>query len=61
MACHAVINPLGFSLENYDALGRWRDTENGRPVDSTSFYDTQEGETVEIGQRSGCGRVGDFQ
>ena len=48
MACHAVINPLGFALENYDALGRWRDTENGRPVDSTSFYDTQEGETVKL-------------
>jgi hypothetical protein len=48
MACHAVINPLGFALENFDALGRWRDTDNGRAVDSTSLYDTQDGETVEL-------------
>lgn len=30
--CHARIDPLGFSLENYDALGRWRENEAGRPL-----------------------------
>lgn len=25
--CHALINPLGFSFEHYDAMGRWRDVE----------------------------------
>lgn len=34
-SCHSRIDPLGFSLENYDALGRWRDAEAGRPVDSS--------------------------
>jgi hypothetical protein len=34
--CHEQIDPLGFALENYDAVGRWRSTyENGRPVDSS--------------------------
>ena len=34
--CHSVIDPLGFALENFDAIGRWRTTdESGRPVDST--------------------------
>jgi hypothetical protein len=33
--CHSRIDPLGFALENFDALGRWRDTDGGKPVDST--------------------------
>lgn len=33
--CHSRIDPLGFALENYDAIGRWRDTEAGKPVDAT--------------------------
>jgi hypothetical protein len=32
--CHDRMDPLGFSLENYDVLGRWRLEEGGRPVDS---------------------------
>lgn len=33
--CHAKIDPLGFGLENFDAIGRWRDRDvNGNPVDS---------------------------
>mgnify|MGYP001963524791 CR=1 FL=1 len=32
--CHAKLDPLGFALENFDAVGRWRDQyENGRKVD----------------------------
>ena len=35
-ACHDVIDPIGFGLENYDWLGRWRDEEDdGRPVDAS--------------------------
>ena len=34
--CHEQIDPLGFALENYDAVGRWRSTyENGRSVDAS--------------------------
>jgi hypothetical protein len=33
-SCHARIDPLGFALENYDVLGRWRDEEGGLPVDA---------------------------
>lgn len=33
--CHERIDPLGFGLENFDAIGRWRDKDaNGKPVDS---------------------------
>lgn len=34
--CHARMDPIGFALENFDALGRWRETENGRPLDVAS-------------------------
>ena len=33
-SCHSRIDPLGFALENYDVLGRWRDQEGGKPVDN---------------------------
>ncbi len=33
--CHRLMDPVGFSLENFDAVGRWRTVEEGRPVDAT--------------------------
>jgi Protein of unknown function (DUF1585)/Protein of unknown function (DUF1588) len=32
--CHSRLDPLGFGLENYDAIGRWRTTDGNIPVDS---------------------------
>ena len=34
-SCHQRIDPLGFALENYDVLGRWRDQNAETPVDAT--------------------------
>jgi hypothetical protein len=34
-SCHDRIDPIGFALENYDVLGRWRGEDGGRPVDNT--------------------------
>ncbi len=33
--CHSVIDPLGDGFEHFDGIGRWRDTDNGLPVDSS--------------------------
>jgi hypothetical protein len=33
--CHRLMDPVGFSLENYDAVGRWRTIEEEKPIDST--------------------------
>ena len=33
--CHKLTDPVGFALENFDAVGRWRAIEEGRPIDST--------------------------
>jgi hypothetical protein len=32
-ACHARMDPIGFALENYDGVGRWRSTDAGTPID----------------------------
>ena len=32
--CHANLDPLGFVLENFDAIGRWRDDDDGAPIDA---------------------------
>ena len=32
-SCHALMDPIGFGLENYDPLGRWRDADRGQPID----------------------------
>jgi hypothetical protein len=33
-SCHALIDPFGFALENFDLVGRWRETEAGQPLDT---------------------------
>ncbi len=33
--CHQFIDPVGFTFENYDGMGQWRDAENGQPVDAS--------------------------
>jgi hypothetical protein len=33
-SCHALMDPIGFGLENFDAVGRWRDQERGMPVNA---------------------------
>ncbi len=36
VSCHSRIDPLGFALENYDAIGRWRDKyRSGLPIDAS--------------------------
>ena len=37
-SCHARMDPLGFALENFDAIGRWRTTDAGRPIDAGGMF-----------------------
>ncbi|MEP7366522.1 MAG: DUF1592 domain-containing protein [Acidobacteriota bacterium] len=41
-ACHNLMDPIGFALENYDWLGRWRDTDSGLPIDASAKLPTGE-------------------
>jgi hypothetical protein len=34
-SCHNLMDPVGFALENYDAIGRWRTMDGGAPVDAS--------------------------
>jgi hypothetical protein len=43
--CHTLMNPIGMAFENYDAVGRWRDAENGTTIDASA--------DVEVGDISG--------
>ncbi|MFT4691309.1 MAG: hypothetical protein ACI9OD_003532 [Limisphaerales bacterium] len=48
MGCHVTINPLGFSLEHYDGIGRWRMKDQNKPIDSTSTFKTESGKTIKL-------------
>jgi len=37
--CHKFMDPLGFPLENFDAIGKYRTTDNGLPVDPSGSFD----------------------
>ena len=47
-SCHSVINPLGFSLENYDAVGRFRTRENDHVINAASEYVTDDGQAIHL-------------
>ncbi len=36
--CHVRMDPLGFALENFDAVGRWRTEDGGSPIDASSTF-----------------------
>ncbi len=42
--CHSLMDPVGFALENYDAIGRWRDRENDVLIDARGKVPGMEGE-----------------
>jgi hypothetical protein len=46
--CHVVIDPIGFAFEEFDAIGAFRTTENGKPIDSTGSTDTPSGATLKF-------------
>ena len=35
--CHSRMDPLGFGLENFDAIGRWRDSQGNDPIDASGI------------------------
>ncbi len=56
-SCHGLINPLGFALERFDALGRLRSEDNCRPVDAAGTYLSAAGNSVSF---SGAAELGRF-
>ena len=48
MNCHSIINPLGFSLENFDAVGRFRTEEKKKSIDVSTIYASPDGEKTHL-------------
>ena len=48
IGCHGIINPLGFTMEKFDAIGRLRTSENGQPVDCSGSYQSRSGKLVKF-------------
>lgn len=48
MGCHITINPLGFSLENFDGIGRWQTKDKNKPINASSDFKTDTGQTIKL-------------
>lgn len=61
-SCHARMDPIGLALENYNALGMWRDQQGGQPIDTAGVLVTGEkfGSVEELKALLGASRRGDF-
>jgi hypothetical protein len=46
--CHGIINPLGYTLEEFDAVGRLRSADNNKPVDASGSYRARNGVLVKF-------------
>ncbi len=46
--CHGIINSLGFTLEHFDAVGRFREKDNAKPVDASGSYLGRSGLTAKF-------------
>ena len=46
--CHGMINPLGFTLERFDAIGRLQARENSQPIDATGSYRDRSGKAIQF-------------
>ena len=44
--CHVQFDPIGFGFEHFDEVGRYRATENGHPVDATSYVPDDSGDPL---------------
>ena len=57
--CHEMINPLGFTLEHFDAVGRYRSEELGRSINAEGGYLTRSG-VIQSVHAFGASPIGTF-
>lgn len=53
--CHALMDPMGFGMEDFDGIGQFRSTDGGSPVDPTGVF---EGEGLDGSSFSGLAELG---
>src|SRR5260370_15470763 len=49
-SCHKIMEPIGFSMENFDAVGQWRTMDGDRPIDPTGVL--VDGSKLDDGKRT---------
>ena len=50
-SCHAVVDPIGLGLENFDAIGRYRELDNGVVIDASGDLDGRAfADAIELGE-----------
>ncbi len=54
--CHGIINPLGFALEHFDGVGRYRTEEQGEPIDGTGVITWLDGGSAAFANAAELGR-----
>lgn len=61
-SCHARMDPIGLALENFNAIGKWRDDEKGHPIDTAGQLMTGEkfGNARELSEILASARKSDF-
>jgi len=59
-ACHDLMDPIGLGLEHYDAIGRFRDLDNGQPIDASGELPGGETFTDALGMVSLLAKGDDF-
>jgi hypothetical protein len=57
IGCHGIINDLGFALERFDAVGKFREKDNNKPVNAEGMYLAKSGQTVKF---NGAVELGKF-
>ncbi|MCP4886331.1 MAG: DUF1588 domain-containing protein [Planctomycetaceae bacterium] len=55
--CHQTINSLGFAMENFDGVGRFRQQEQSQPIDARGSYRSRSGQVFAF---EGARELGDF-
>ena len=53
-SCHAKMDPLGFGLENFDAIGAWRDKDGPFPVDASGVLPAARNSPARSSSRPSC-------
>ena len=53
-SCHKVMDPIGFSMENFDLVGKWRDREGKTPIDATGSLSMEPSSMVPSASAGRC-------
>lgn len=57
MTCHGIINPLGFALEHFDAVGKYRKKDHDKAIDARGSFQGRDGKSTRV---NGARELGEF-